>query len=194
VLTGWRSAAAFAVALALWRIGDNHFHIVARIFNAPHLQESPYRTDLIADTLLWGCCLAFVKVRTSAAVSTAAAVISALFLVWMVIGTGKIGYLVHSMNFWSAVLLWAVVSCPTAPIGRLLELEPVRFIGNLSYSLYIWQQLFLSGPGAKLPVALGLLATFACAYVSYRFIEQPCIAMGRRVVLRKVAPDSTATI
>src|SRR6202167_2318501 len=63
VLTGWRTAAALAIAVLLWRLGDNHFRIVSRIFDAPLLQQYDYRTDIIADTLLWGCCLAFVKVR-----------------------------------------------------------------------------------------------------------------------------------
>ena len=78
-----------------------------------------------------------------------------------------------------AILLGAIVSCPRAIIGKLLELAPMRFIGHLSYSLYIWQQLFLGGPGMKLPWALGLVAAFACAYVSYRFIEKPAIEFSR---------------
>jgi peptidoglycan/LPS O-acetylase OafA/YrhL len=63
----------------------------------------------------------------------------------------------------------------------------MRFIGNLSYSLYIWQQLFLGGQGQQLPVTLGVAAAFACAYLSYRFIEQPSIALGRGVVPRQEA-------
>jgi peptidoglycan/LPS O-acetylase OafA/YrhL len=181
VLAGWRTAAALAVTLLLWRLGDNHFHIVS----APYLHEQFYRTDLIADTLLWGCCVAFVKARSNAVVSTGVAIVSAILLALMTMGiSGKIGYLLQSMHFIPAVFLWAVVSCPAAPIGRFLELAPMRFIGNLSYSLYIWQQLFLGGQGQQLPVTLGVAAAFACAYLSYRFIEQPSIALGRGVVRR----------
>ena len=186
VLAGWRTAAALAIMILLWRLGDNHFHIISQIFNAPHLQQYNYRTDLIADTLLWGCCLAFVKVRLSAAVSTVGALISSVLLVWMVLGipgaSPRIDYFIQNMHFLPALLLCAIVSCPDAPIGRLLDLAPMRFLGNLSYSLYIWQQLFLAGPGPKLPVAFGITAAFACAYLSYRFIEQPSIRLGKRVI------------
>jgi peptidoglycan/LPS O-acetylase OafA/YrhL len=184
VVAGWRTAAAFAVALALWRIGDTHFHIVARALNAPYLQGNEYRTDLTADALLWGCVLAFVKARSSAAVSTSVAIVTAILMVWIELGVPgaptKLGYLAQSAHFLPALLLWAVVSCPGAPIGRLLELRATRFIGNLSYSLYIWQQLFLRGPGQKLPVLIGLAAAFACAYLSYRYIEQPAIRWGKK--------------
>lgn len=183
VLGGWRTAAAFAVALALWRIGDTHFHIVARLLNAPYLQGNEYRTDLTADALLWGCVLAFVKGRSSAAVSTFVAIVTAILMVWIELGVpgapAKLGYLAQNMHFLPALLLWAVVSCPAAPLGRFLEIAPMRFIGNLSYSLYIWQQLFLRGD-TKLPAVVGLAAAFACAYLSYRFIEQPAIRWGRR--------------
>jgi peptidoglycan/LPS O-acetylase OafA/YrhL len=186
VLTGWRTAIALVAAMALWRIGDNHFHILAHAFNAPYLQGSEYRTDLIADTLLWGCCLAFIRLRLNAAISTSVAIASSALLVLLVLGIHvpgmprNINYSIPVMHLLPAILLFAVVSCPTAPIGRLLELAPMRFIGNLSYSLYIWQQLFLGGPGPRLRMVLGLAAAFGCAYLSYRFVEQPCIAFGRR--------------
>jgi peptidoglycan/LPS O-acetylase OafA/YrhL len=191
VLTGWRTAAALAIAISLWRIGDNHFHIFARAFNAPYLQGFEYRTDLIADTLLWGCCLAFVRLRLTAAVSTTIALASFALLVLLMMGIPvpgmprNIDYSIPIMHALPAILLGAVVSCPAAPIGRLLDVAPMRFVGNLSYSLYIWQQLFLWGPdGPRMPAPIGICAAVACAYLSYRFVEKPCIALGRRVVRR----------
>lgn len=193
VLTGWRTAAALAVAMLFWRLGDNHFHIVSQTFNAPYLQESGYRTDLIADTLLWGCCLAFVRVRLRAVVSTVIAVASAILMVWMVIGIPELSPrtngLVQNMHFLPSILLLAILSCPTAPIGRLLDLAPMRFIGNISYSLYIWQQLFVGGDN-KLPIELGVLASFSCAYLSFRFIEKPIIEIGRTIINRDVGAAS----
>ena len=47
----------------------------------PYLQGYEYRTDLIADTLLWGCCLAFVRFRLNAAISTTVAMASFALLV-----------------------------------------------------------------------------------------------------------------
>jgi peptidoglycan/LPS O-acetylase OafA/YrhL len=89
------------------------------------------------------------------------------------------------------VLVGAVVACPAAPIGRLLDLAPVRIVGRLSYSLYIWQQLFLLNPRVSAPV--GIAAAFVCAYLSYRFVEQPCIRMGQRLMASR-QPGGTGAI
>lgn len=78
---------------------------------------------------------------------------------------------------------------PSSPVGRLLELGPVRHVGRLSYSLYLWQQMFLvldTAPGSN---QLGRvqqwpwapLALVACALGSYYAVERPCIMLGRRV-------------
>ena len=67
---------------------------------------------------------------------------------------------------------------------RVLELAPVRFVGRISYSLYLWQQLFLT-PGWLPKIGVlqqwpwNLLATFAAATASYFLIEKPCIRFGR---------------
>jgi peptidoglycan/LPS O-acetylase OafA/YrhL len=189
VLRGWRTAAALAIALCLWRAIDHRFPLFS-------LQGYEYRTDLIADMLLWGCCLAFVRLRLPAAVSTAAAVGALTILMLMTLGIHvpglprNIDYSIPILHACPALLLAAVVSCPAAPIGRLLELSPMRFIGNLSYSLYIWQQLFLGGPGPRLPVFLGLAAAFGCAYLSYRFVEKPCIRWGRQWIKRELHPKT----
>jgi peptidoglycan/LPS O-acetylase OafA/YrhL len=41
------------------------------------------------------------------------------------------------------VLAMIAVTCltPTSLVGRLLELAPMRWVGRLSYSLYLWQQI-----------------------------------------------------
>jgi peptidoglycan/LPS O-acetylase OafA/YrhL len=192
VLTGWRTAVALALAISLWRIIDNHCHLLAHAFNSPYLQGFEYRTDLIADTLLWGCCLAFMRPRLNATLSTTIALASFALLVLMMMGIHvpgiprNIDYSILVIHALPAILLGAIVSCPTAPIGRLLELPPMRFIGQLSYSLYIWQQLFLWGPdGPHMSVPVGICAAVACAYLSYRFIEQPCIRWGRQLLVNR---------
>jgi peptidoglycan/LPS O-acetylase OafA/YrhL len=182
VCTGWRTAVALVCVIFLWRIADSQQQILARLFHDPFLQGFQARTDLIADTLLWGCCLAFCTVRTRPMVSTVLAVsagaLLALFCADIRLHESSLTLPIEHLL--PAILVGAVVSCPTAPIGRLLELAPMRFIGHLSYSLYIWQQLFLFGP--RVPLFIGLPAALACAYLSYRFVEQPCIRMGKRFI------------
>jgi peptidoglycan/LPS O-acetylase OafA/YrhL len=181
--TGWRTALALIAMLCAWRILDTHHHIL------PILNSG--RTDLIADALLWGCVLAFFKFNLSRWLSTLVAVGSAALLAGYAMGVRlpfpphNTDYTVPIMMLLPAVLLGAIVSCPSAPIGRFLELAPIRYIGRLSYSLYIWQQLFLGGPGPRLPLVFAIAAAFACAYLSYRFVEKPCIRFGKRFTARQ---------
>jgi peptidoglycan/LPS O-acetylase OafA/YrhL len=74
------------------------------------------------------------------------------------------------MNFCIAGVLLHVVQHPY----RLLNLAPVAFLGRISYSLYLWQQLFFYDPEPKpLKIALPLTIGFAC--LSYYIVEQPML-------------------
>ena len=71
--------------------------------------------------------------------------------------------------------------------SRLLTLGPVRYIGRISYSLYLWHWPILVLPAAAaeselpLPVRVGLaLCTFPVAAASQHWIEEP-IRRGRLV-------------
>jgi peptidoglycan/LPS O-acetylase OafA/YrhL len=67
-------------------------------------------------------------------------------------------------------------------IGRVLDSRVLSFIGVLSYSLYLWQTLFINGENhtwlAWMPINFVLLA--AAAWGSYTFIEQPSLALRDR--------------
>jgi peptidoglycan/LPS O-acetylase OafA/YrhL len=90
---------------------------------------------------------------------------------------------------WIALLmplvLMGTVLRPKSAAGRFLEWGPLRWVGRLSYSLYIWQQLFLVPRPALMPFGvihafpLDWCAVFACAIASHYLIEQPCIRWGR---------------
>lgn len=74
--------------------------------------------------------------------------------------------------------------------SQLLEWKPVRWIGRISYSLYLWQQLFLMPSWESHPLKLAqelpwnLLFPLLCAVVSHYCIERPAIRFGRRVAMR----------
>ena len=63
------------------------------------------------------------------------------------------------------------------------------WVGRLSYSLYMWQQLADGGPEEFRPFALGplqelplnLLVPLGCAAVSYYLVEKPTIRLGSRL-------------
>lgn len=190
VTRGWRTALYVVGAVIVWRVIDHHYHILEAVFHNPNLHWNFAGTDANADALLWGCALAFFKFELKPFMSMVMAIGSAVLLALMVMNVRlpfpphNADFLITMQHFLPAVVLAAIVSCPSSILGRFLELPAMRFIGHLSYSLYIWQQLFLGGPGKTLPPVLGVAAAFACAYLSYRYVEQPCIALGKRVILR----------
>jgi peptidoglycan/LPS O-acetylase OafA/YrhL len=83
-----------------------------------------------------------------------------LFILWPLMHLAIAGLVLH------------VVQSPY----RFLNLEPIVFLGKISYSLYLWQQLFFCRP-EPLPayVALPLALGFAC--VSYFLVEQPMLRL-----------------
>lgn len=79
---------------------------------------------------------------------------------------------------------------PEAITSRLLELAPVRFVGRISYSVYLWQQLFLN-PFGTAPAhtlrshrVLTWCVFLACALGSYYLIEKPLIRFGHKLARR----------
>jgi peptidoglycan/LPS O-acetylase OafA/YrhL len=107
------------------------------------------------------------------------------------------------MNYWefpigftlcgvaiSLFLLWCVRN-PGSVVGRLLNSRILSHIGVLSYSIYIWQTLFLNydnrslfGPSLKLLYTLPFswLAIFLAAEISYNLIEQPSLRLRSRLL------------
>ena len=84
-----------------------------------------------------------------------------------------IGYTLRGILI-SIVLLY-VVRKPTSLPGRILNLGFIRHIGIISYSLYLWQQMF-TGPYSFL-FPLNVAVIFACAELSYVLVEQPAFRL-----------------
>ncbi len=79
---------------------------------------------------------------------------------------------------------------PLGPISRLVAIPPMRWIGGISYSLYLWHWPLLVLPAAAVgaplpgPVRLALVGlTFVLAEASRRWVEDP-IRHGRISTLR----------
>ena len=101
----------------------------------------------------------------------------------------------------AAVIL--IISGPVANgPGVLLSTAPIRFLGRISYSLYLWHWPILILPALALGAALDLavrillaLAAIGVAAASWRFIEEPfrrgSFALARP---RRVLPAGAAAI
>lgn len=78
-----------------------------------------------------------------------------------------------------ALTLLAVVGGKRGVPYRLLNTGVPVFLGKLSYSLYIWQQLFLvpRSAGSIPSLLVRLLALSLVAYCSFNFLEKPFVKL-----------------
>lgn len=182
---------ALLVVAPLWRWADAAFvDLQGRAF--PGVSPE-FRTDHVFDLLLYGCGLALLfrderwKGRLARWLRAPALAGLAAGLVVLVWREGPISL----EGLCVAGLLAGTVLHPEAPFGRVLELGPLRWIGRLSYSAYLWQQLFfvtvMREPEWPQRFPLNAALLLAIALASYHLVEQPMIRLGRRVVARRRA-------
>jgi peptidoglycan/LPS O-acetylase OafA/YrhL len=88
-----------------------------------------------------------------------------------------------AMNVCIALSMDRWVRFPEDPVGNSLNATPVRALGVLSYSLYLWQEPFLNPRmhtfWQSFPISI--IASCVCAYVSYRCLERPGLALRGRI-------------
>ena len=181
-------AASLAATVAVWRWWDFRHQWVDR--HLPGLLF-PSRTDIRLDALLLGCLAALVMAeprwrqwlerRFTPAVWWAGVVAYVLTqVVWRRHGYGS------GESALLAALVAGTVLRPAGIAGRVLENRVMQWVGRLSYSLYLWQQLFLV-PGARWPLSmlqrmpLDLVMVFVMAALSYEIVERPMIRLGHRL-------------
>jgi peptidoglycan/LPS O-acetylase OafA/YrhL len=87
-----------------------------------------------------------------------------------------------------ALLLLQSVLLPNSGVYKLLNTPFLIWIGTLSYSLYIWQQLFSAptqlfgfNPVWWMSFPAWMLTTMAVACASYYFLEKPFMALRARL-------------
>jgi hypothetical protein len=97
----------------------------------------------------------------------------------------------------AAMLLIAGTSATPSMASRALSTRPMRYVGRISYSLYLWHWPLLVIPAAALgsqlgaPAVIALVAlTFVLSDVSQRYVEEP-IRANRAL---KSAPRSSLAI
>lgn len=176
-------APCLAVTVILWRVVDGHFDFLARTVHNPALFGSPFRTDRCADGLFWGCTLA-LWLSTKPAVPRWIGTSFSLLVIAVVLGARYFAiphnYAIAGVGM--AALVGSTALKPESLIGRFLEQAPLRFVGRISYSLYLWQMLFFiwqqNHAWQRLP--FNVVFAFLCAIFSYYVIEKPFIRLGHR--------------
>jgi peptidoglycan/LPS O-acetylase OafA/YrhL len=99
-----------------------------------------------------------------------------------------------------ATLILQLFAAHRSPWVRWLDSRPMRFLGGLSYSIHLYQQLVLHilprfvpktiPMLVRLPISAG--AVVLVAYASYRFVEQPFNRMKARFAAPTTKPDAGA--
>jgi peptidoglycan/LPS O-acetylase OafA/YrhL len=178
----------------------------ARIF----LVGTPLRDlpmfPMVADSLAAGCLLAltrpwlekqrwYLKLFRPVPAFAAVAVILILnrFAEYTVVGVLGIAMI----NAGIALLVHRCVFIPTDFLGKMLNWRPIVFIGVLSYSLYVWQQLFLNRSSSAWSNAFpeNLLLALVAALTSYYLIERPMLGLRGRLRARsREEVDQTAPL
>jgi peptidoglycan/LPS O-acetylase OafA/YrhL len=183
------AAPALALAVGVWRFLDTKYGWFESAFPGVFPWQ---RTDRVADGLLWGCAGALfvelnsIKERLTRLSRTPVTLLLALAIA-LPVGLGlPLNSIVRAALL--PLLILSTVLNPGGVVGRVFESAPVRWVGRLSYSLYLWQQIFFVNrfePPEGLQIfPVNAAATLACAVVSYYLVEKPAIALGRRLLQR----------
>lgn len=173
-------------ALNIWRVIYLSTRPPAHVFQ---------RTDLVCGAILLGCVFALALARPKIAAFAraylrpwAAIAYTILILVATGVHHSRTDYVLVTTTY--PILIAATTLHPNSWTTRLLELAPVRFVGRISYSLYLWQEIFFD-PFSPAPphtfrshLLLCWIGAFGCAIASYYLIERPLIRRGHRIAKR----------
>jgi len=160
------------------------------------LRGTPYRNlemfPMVADSLAMGCLLARVGgwlERKNWYLQLFRPVCSVGLAALILLINRYMGYTVVEVfgtsvvNLSLAILIHRSVYCSRDWIGQVLNWKPIAFVGVLSYSLYLWQQLFLNRNSCAWVNVFpqNLVFTIAAALGSYFLLERPVLRLRRRL-------------
>ena len=203
-------AAIFALLITLWRAVDWKYHITTG--PAPFW----FRTDIAGDGILWGVVIALLyadpywkaHIKTFVSSRTIWVGLVALIIFSGLFSESKVRFALFTVKAVAIPLaILGTVSYSMGLRGRILEAQPLKWIGRLSYSIYIWQQLFLvMDPVDLIPqieplqyFPINFIAVILMAVASYYLVERRLIRIGHRIYhgairRRWAAPDVVSAV
>ncbi|HEX8849225.1 MAG TPA: acyltransferase [Gemmatimonadaceae bacterium] len=151
------------------------------------------RFELVSDAIATGCLLAihrpllhaspaYVRFRDRVGIWSAVVAFGAAALaVHPSVLPSRLYVLVAPTVEYLAIALFLdhVVAGPSTVVSRALNRPIMIWIGGLSYSLYLWQQFFITAAWA--PMYLSLPAIVLVAYASWTLVERPALAFRARI-------------
>ena len=192
-------AIAMALLLACWRALDIHFNITGA---TPAMFWG--RSDIQGDNILWGAVIALLyadpawKDRLNKFLKLPAILPS--FIIFIIVlailpsPIRKLSFILLTIKpiIIPLIILGTIINSSRI-LSYILETPILKLIGRLSYSLYLWQQLFMVLNKASVPsfgilqsLPFNIIAALTCATLSYLFIEKPLIAVGHRIASKTI--------
>jgi peptidoglycan/LPS O-acetylase OafA/YrhL len=184
-----------SATLAVWVIVLSPLSRIVTYYAAPHhraLLNAMLHTGL--DSIMVGCLLALLwrNERFNAWVETwvrGPVVLLATVVVFILAPIGPeyrfqgryslvFGYSLNAVCL--ALILVYLVRNPKSVVGRVMNTPALRHLGVISYSVYLWQQLF-TGANALKFFPWSLPAILACAELSYWLVERPSLRLRDRL-------------
>lgn len=175
-------------SLTVWRFLEFRFQFVQPLLPSPSFFT---RTDIRMDALLYGCAAA-VGYRDPRIQLLFSRCLSFSLLPFLLLGIFFFVQVVEvplslTIRNLSATLL---ILCTVLHAGKhqWLENKVLRLIGQMSFSLYVWNSFFLwpkdlppaSYLGLLQQAPFNLVALFLLASISHRFFERPFQRLGQR--------------
>lgn len=145
-----------------------------------------------ADGILAGCAAALLCRRAAfrAAFARYSAAISSVSIIWILLAGPVLAHSIRGFSIAagftldalaaSSLVVWLHHAAP-APVRALTGRGALPLLGLVSYSLYLWQQVFLRSGSALAEgrLLVPLLGALLAATLSYLLIERPFLARAR---------------
>ncbi len=184
-----RLAVGSAIWLILW------IHRTIAFGSARSIEEiNIWRFDLAVDAILLGCLLAIIREENGRIASIlnkrffSRDWVFLLILPMLALATAP---KLQNISMWLAPTLSSIVCLMFAlTINRLVQpagsfvdyifsCAPIVFLGHISYSMYLWQQLFCYHSPDRIlcSIPMAVVYTLLCSSASYFLIEQPFLKL-----------------
>jgi len=193
LLAGRRGA--FAVATAVVVISP-FVRLVLWHFAASNTNGIGHGFETVADSLAIGCLLAGLASWLIAQSWYRRMLASPAFLLVPLIVLAASAFHEHPrvyffasftlMNVGAALCVHWAVMYHKGVVGRFLNARPVAFVGVISYSIYLWQQLFLNrySQSALATFPLNIILMAIASLASFYLVERPSLATRHRLEVR----------
>lgn len=138
-----------------------------------------------SDAIAFGCLAAIFKqygisrwqslvVRGSLPISIACLLVA----VSLPMGSGRQVFFMSLVGIAAALIVFYCANRQDSGLTAFLELAPLKWTGLVSYSVYLWQQLW-SSPRLGFELETAFLLLVISVLVSYYLVEKPLIGIGR---------------